>query len=87
MKFDRAANTMLLTVTELASYAFQRENPGILMKKFGFTKTIVTPDTYDFADESGLMPMRRGTAIHNVLETDAMLADPSGHSVHTEVPL
>ncbi len=26
MKFDRAANTMLLTVTELASYAFQREN-------------------------------------------------------------
>ncbi len=88
MKFDRAANTMLLTVTELASYAFQRENPGILMKKFGFTKTTVTPDTYDFADESGLMPMRHGTAIHNVLETDAMLgADESGISVHTEVPL
>ncbi len=88
MKFDHAANTMLLNVTELASYAFQRENPGILMKKFGFTKTTVTPDTYDFADESGLMPMRHGTAIHNILETDAMLgADESGISVHTEVPL
>ena len=87
MKFDRAANTMLLSVTELASYAFQRENPGILMKKFGFTKTTVTPDSYDFADESGLMPLRHGTAIHNVLETDAMLSGDSGHSVHTEVPL
>ncbi|MBO4932970.1 MAG: ATP-dependent DNA helicase, partial [Clostridia bacterium] len=87
MKFDRAANTMLLSVTELASYAFPRENPGILMKKFGFTKTTVTPDNYDFADESGLMPMRHGTAIHSVLETDAMLAGDSGHSVHTEVPL
>lgn len=91
MKFDRDANTMLLTVTELASYAFQRENPGILMKKFGFTKTTVTPDTYEYADESGLMPLRHGTAIHNVTETDAMTltsADSAdGTSVHTEVPL
>lgn len=87
MKFDRDANTMLLTVTELASYAFQRENPGILMKKFGFTKTTVTPDTYDYADESELMPMRHGTAMHSIVETDALLADSSGRSVHTEVPL
>ena len=91
MKFDRDANTMLLTVTELASYAFQRENPGILMKKFGFSKTTVTPDTYEYPDESGLMPLRHGTAMHNVTETDAMTvtsADSAdGTSVHTEVPL
>ncbi len=91
MKFDRDANTMLLTVTELASYAFQRENPGILMKKFGFTKTTITPDTYDYADESGLMPMRHGTAMHNVVETDTLTMasrkQDDGTSVHTEVPL
>lgn len=87
MKFDRAANTMLLTVTELSSYAFQRENPGILMQKFGFTKTVVTPDTYDYADESGLMPMRHGTAMHNIVETDARLSENSSNAVHTEVPL
>ncbi len=90
MKYDRDANTMLLTVTELASYAFQRENPGILMRKFGFTKTTVTPDTYDCADESGLLPARHGTALHNIIETDNVtIAVQSGStvSVHTEVPL
>ena len=90
MKYDRDANTMLLTVTELASYAFQRENPGILMRKFGFTKTTVTPDTCDSADESGLLPARHGTALHNVIETDRLtLAVQSDDtvSVHTEVPL
>jgi len=90
MKFDRDANTMLLTVTELASYAFQRENPGILMRKFGFTKTVVTPDAYDYPGESGLMPARHGTALHNVLETDTLtlaVQSDSTVSVHTEVPL
>ncbi len=91
MKFDRDANTMLLTVTELASYAFQRENPGILMQKFGFTKTVVTPDSYDYADESGLMLMRHGTAMHNVIETDTLTMasreQDNGTAIHTEVPL
>ncbi len=87
MKFDRAANLMLLTVTELASYAFQRENPGVLMRKFGFTKTTVAPDTYDFSDESGLLPMRHGTAIHNVTETDERLLAGENITVYTEVPL
>ena len=49
MRFEKDENRIYMSVTELASYAFQRENPGILMKKFGFTKTTVTPDTYDFA--------------------------------------
>ncbi len=90
MKFDRDANTMLVTVTELSSYAFQRENPGILMKKYGFTKTVVTPDTYDYTDESGLAPMRHGTAMHNVVETDAVKMqsyEQNTASVQTEVPL
>ncbi|MGN1346256.1 MAG: ATP-dependent DNA helicase [Eubacteriales bacterium] len=86
MKFDRAANTMTLTVTELASYAFQRENPGILMKKFGFVKTVVTPDSNNYADESGMTPARHGTALHNVLESEQRAADDSGN-VQTEVPL
>lgn len=87
MKFDRAANQMILTVTELASYAFQRENPGVLMRKFGFTKTVAAPDTYDFPDESGLLPMRHGTALHNVTETDEHLHASENVTIYTEVPL
>lgn len=83
MKFDCAANTMLITVTELSSYAFRRENTAILMKRFGFTKTVITPDTYDHAEKNTASPIEHGTALHNVSETDAALYN----AAQTEVPL
>ena len=42
MKFDRELNKLIISVSELSSYAYRRENPELMMKKYGFIKNAVT---------------------------------------------
>ena len=38
MRFDRDANRLTMSVTELARYAYQRENPRALADRYGFRR-------------------------------------------------
>ncbi len=88
MRFVRDEYRVYIPVTELASYAYQRENVRLLMDKFGFVRE-AAPSGWaeNAADTSGsetsLPPAEHGTAIHHVLQTDARM-EPG---VTAEVPL
>ena len=42
MRYERDSDTVCISVSELASYAFQRENPAVLSERYGFVKKIIT---------------------------------------------
>ena len=89
MRFDREADRLSMSVTELARYAYQRENPRALTERYGFRRlTEEEPSDQEDAGPSdpeleGLSPARRGTELHHVMETDAALIE----GAQTEVPL
>ena len=83
MRYDKASGRVLMDVTELARYAYARENPRALMQKFGFTKIADERELPDDPEERRMTPGELGTAIHHVAETDASLLD----GTQTEVPL
>lgn len=87
MKYDAESNTVYISVTELAEYAFQRENPAVLSEKFGFVKKIYTPPQPDFDTEGTLAPMERGSSVHGNIETDLKTYAIDLSSAQTEVPL
>ncbi len=41
MRFDKEANKVIISVSELSSHAYRKENPMVLMKKYGFIKKAV----------------------------------------------
>ncbi len=93
MRFERDANRLTMSVTELARYAYQRENPRALMERYGFRRLTdedgMEPLDADFSPDrsdpeiEGNSPVRRGEVLHNVLETDAALIA----GAQSEVPL
>jgi len=95
MRFEKDENRIYMSVTELASYAFQRENPSRLTEHYGFIKYVTTSSgsavpgdspsgILDDTDESSFDPMRAGVAQHRVFQTDAVLRT---ETLHTEIPL
>lgn len=97
MRFNRSENRVYMSVSELAAYAFQRENTRQLTEKYGFLKYVTSasgaesrnelpPDRRipEEPDESRMSPRREGIAVHNILQSDAALRLESTQS---EVPL
>jgi len=41
MKYDFESNKLIISVSELSFYAYRRENPELMMKKYGFIKNVV----------------------------------------------
>lgn len=90
MRFAADEYRVYLSVTELASYAFQRENVRLLMDRYHFLREsasdpAVLPEELPFtdADETTLTPREHGLALHHAVQTD--LAMEPG--TVTEVPL
>lgn len=89
MRFDGERNMIYMSVNELAGYAYQRENPKILEKKYGFTKKSMKSKISDYAEESDLSSSQHGDILRNTVEIDSrnpvsfLLTD----TTHTEVPL
>ena len=95
MRYDKENNRIHLAVTELARYAFQRENPRALAERYGFIRIadgsdlpqpppeVELPLSTDDAETEGPSPARRGEQLHSVMETDAALIS----GAQTEVPL
>ena len=71
MRFDKERHAVCLSVAELASYAYQRDNPKILEEKYGFVKNSILSDSSDHYAESNMSASRWGEAIHNIAETDS----------------
>ncbi|MBE6542151.1 MAG: hypothetical protein E7672_06860, partial [Ruminococcaceae bacterium] len=88
MRFDTENSILSMSVTELASYAYQRENPKILEEKYGFIKTSVTSE-FDGGYDRVYMPERHGIALHNIAQTDSKSAVSFvfTENSQTEVPL
>ena len=86
MRFVRDEYRVYLSVTELAAYAYQRENVRVMTEKFGFVRVNADsdgiPSEFDVA-ETSLSPVEHGTSLHHAYETDAV----SEPGVTTEVPL
>lgn len=84
---SEVAGVVIMTVTELSAYAFRREDQNVLTKRYGFTKTTsgAGSNAEENVSEVELSPMRHGTALHNVYETDALVS--SVPAVQREVPL
>jgi len=83
MRFSADEYRVYLSVTELASYAYQRENVRLLAERFGFVRLGDDATPEGDVSESSLSPQEHGTALHHVLQTDASLVP----GVMTEVPL
>lgn len=89
MRFDGERKMIYMSVTELAGYAYQRENPKILEEKYGFIKKSAISQIRDDTEESVMNASRYGNALHNSAETDSrsavsfVLTD----TTQTEVPL
>lgn len=81
MRYERQADTVHISVSELAKFAFQRESPSAVSEKYGFVKKNIVPD-FDDARDIVLTSEREGVILHNIAETDASLSSAS-----TEVPL
>ena len=80
MRYIKDSGILRMSVGELASYAFQRENAHQLSDKYGFKKEILTSD-YD-SESKIVSASEQGIILHNISETDAAL-----HNYQTEVPL
>ena len=80
MRYERGSDTVCISVSELASYAFQRENPAVLSERYGFVKKIITSD--EDGGDIVLPSAEHGVILHSITETDASLS-----SAQTEVPL
>ncbi len=87
MRYDKNSNCIFITAGELASFAFQRENPALLTEKYGFVKKIITAPDADVDSESTLTSAEHGKAIHNALETEAKTYTINISSDQSEVPL
>lgn len=87
MRYDNQAGVMLMSVGELATYAYQRENHSILIKKFGFVREITDCSYPDDGEKPAYSPARLGVMLHNSLETDSVDSAEDVDSVRTEVPL
>ncbi len=95
MRFDSERNRITIAVTELARYAYQRENPRALAERFGFARLASEeelPDTppepedgasFSDPETEGFSPLRRGKELHNITQTDASLIP----GTQAEVPL
>ncbi len=83
MRFVADEYRVYLSVTELAAYAYQRENVRMLTEKLGFVRVgEELPSEYDVG-ETSLSPMEHGLALHHAAETDLSM-EPG---TITEVPL
>ena len=80
MRYERDSDTVCISVSEMASYAFQRENPAVLSERYGFVKKTITSDEY--GGDIVLPSVEHGVILHSIAETDASLS-----SAQTEVPL
>ena len=83
MRYDKRSGRVLVDVTDLARYAYQRENPRALSERFGFTRLADPQELPDDPEERAGSPAERGTELHHVAETDASLIE----GTQTEVPL
>ena len=41
MNFDRESNKIIISVSELSSYAYKRENSENMMKKYGYDHVFI----------------------------------------------
>ena len=85
MEYRRDDDTMVITVTELASYARSVERPVFVTEKYGFRQV------WDADDEEGdnrpeADPMTEGNRMHSQLQTDR-IADGEKLSAGAEVEL
>lgn len=64
-----------ITVTELSRFAYPRENPALLTKKFGFQKETSSPSA--LGEEPSVSPREGGILAHSAYETDAGLSRAS----------
>ncbi len=90
MRFSTEDNRIYLSVSELARYAFQRENPRLLAQKLGFrlvqNDAELDGNTFTVQENREELPAserEHGVLLHSVLETDARAVEGS----QTEVPL
>ncbi|MBQ3707940.1 MAG: ATP-dependent DNA helicase [Clostridia bacterium] len=83
MRYEKESGRIHIDVTELARYAYQRENARALMERFGFTRIADVRDLPDDPEEQRHDPAARGTELHHTAETDASLLE----GTQTEVPL
>lgn len=83
MRFIADEYRVYLSVTELASYAFQRENVRLLTERFGFTRIGEEMPPETDADETSLSPMEHGLQLHHAAQSDLVM-EPG---VSVEVPL
>ena len=83
MRYDKRSGRILVDVTDLARYAYQRENPRALSERFGFTRLADPQELPDDPEERAGSPAERGTELHHVAETDASLIE----GTQTKVPL
>ncbi len=92
MRYENETGRIIVAVTDLARYAYQRENPRLLSERYGFVRLAENgefPDPFgvdpgpDDGEFSAASPIERGTELHHVLETDAALLEDA----RTEVPL
>ena len=88
MRFSADENRVVLSVTELARYAFQRENARSLAEKLGFrfvSDSAASQGTTkeENREEFPASEREHGVMLHSVMETDSRAIDGS----RTEVPL
>ena len=84
MRYEQETGRILIDVTELARYAYQRENARSLMRRYGFSRVAHETDLPDDPERQGPAdPAAYGTAVHHAAETDASLVE----GTMTEVPL
>ncbi len=83
MRYINDTNTICMSVVELASYAFQRDNAGLLSEKYGFKKEILSSfDECVYGENRIVSASEQGVILHNISETDEAI-----HGAQTEVPL
>ncbi|MBE6614309.1 MAG: hypothetical protein E7631_03290 [Ruminococcaceae bacterium] len=86
MDYRKSDDTIIITVTELASYARSVERPAFTTEKYGFRQV------WDADDEAGDVrpdsdPLAEGIRMHNQLQTDRLSAEGDTIVAGAEVEL
>ncbi len=94
MRFERSENRIIMSIDELASYAFQREQPSRLTEYYGFIRSsssvsvpeaeVSRSDSISSSGEKGLFSVLTEIASQRIQTTEASI---SCHTLHSDVPL
>lgn len=78
MEYRREDNTITLTVTELASYAYGVDRPVQLTEKYGFRQLWEEADADSPESHAEADPLTEGTRMHNQRATDLLSGMEAG---------